>query len=180
MVVTVMNSGATRARRFKRRTYNTRLIRRDFCYRVDEVAELYGLHRQAVRRWLRDELRRIDDQRPVLIHGGDLIAFLDARQSKRKQACASGEIYCCRCKSPQRPRQNLVSVIFQNDTHLMLLAKCDTCGTRMNQFGSVRKLDQYRSTFIIQTTQGARIKGRSEPVVMCHLDEEKKNAQLQP
>lgn len=178
MTVTVMNNGAKRTRRPKRRTYNTRLIRRDFCYRVDEVAELYGLHRQAVRRWLRGGLRRIDDQRPFLIHGGDLIAFLDARQSKRKQACASGEIYCCRCKSPRRPRQNLVSVTFQNETHLMLLAKCDICGTRMNQFGSVQKLDHYRSTFITQTTRGPRLKGRSEPVVMCHLDEEKKNAQL--
>ena len=176
MAVTVMNSGAKRTRRPKRRTYNTRLIRRDYCYRVDEVAELYGLHRQAVRRWLRDGLRRIDDQRPILIHGGDLIAFLDARQSKRKQACAPGEIYCCRCKSPRRPHQNLVSIEIQNDTHLMLSAKCDKCGTGMNQFGSVRKLDHYRSTFIIQTTREPSIKGRSEPVVRCHLDEEKTNA----
>ena len=175
-----MDKAPKRTRSTKRRTYNTRLIRRDFCYRVDEVAELYGLHRQAVRRWLRDGLPRIDDQRPILIHGGDLIAFLDARQSKRKQACASGEIYCCRCKSPRRPSHNLVSVKLQNDTHLMLSAKCDTCGTGMNQFGSVRKLDHYCSTFIIQTTRWPSIKGRSEPVVMCHLDEEEKNAQLQP
>jgi transcription elongation factor Elf1 len=176
----LMNKGTIKTRNVKRRTYNTRLIRRDFCYRLDEVAELYGLHRQTVRQWLRGGLRRIDDRRPILINGGDLINFLNARQSKRKQACAPDEFYCCRCREPQRAHHNLVSFAIKSNAKLMLSANCSKCGTRMHRFGSVQKLDHYHSAFIIQTSAEARLKVRSEPVVISHLDEEKRNAQLQP
>lgn len=164
----------------KRRTYNTRLIKRDYCYRVEEVAELFGLHVQAVRRWLRDGLRRIDDRRPILIHGSDLIAFLDERQSKRKCRCAAGELYCCRCRMPRRPRSCLVRIELETDSRLLLSGECVECAAAMRQIGSVRKLDLYRSTFVVQMKASTRIDGRSEPSVMCHLDEEENDAALQP
>jgi transcription elongation factor Elf1 len=179
-MVILMNKETIKTKNVKRRTYNTRLIRRDFCYRLDEVAELYSLHRQTVRQWLRGGLRRIDDRRPILINGGDLIHFLNARQSKRKQACASDEFYCCRCREPRRAHNNLVSIVIKSNVKLVLSANCSKCGTRVHRFGSVQKLNDYHSAFIVQTLAEARITVRPEPVVNSHLDEEKRNAQLQP
>ena len=49
-------------------------------------------------------LSSVDDRRPALIHGGDLIEFLDARQARRKQKCATDELYCFRCRRPRHPR----------------------------------------------------------------------------
>ena len=163
----------------KRRTYNTRLIKRNLSYTIQEIAELFDLHVNAVRQWIKAGLPKIDDHRPHLIHGGELIEFLNERQAKRKHKCAPGELYCCRCRSPQKPQENAVNIKVQNETQLFLSAICAKCGARMQQIGTMRKLDQYHSTFTVQTIEGRRIRERFEPGVMCHLDEEKNNAQLQ-
>lgn len=166
--------------RRKRRTYNTRLIKRNLSYTIQEIAELYGLHTNAVRQWIKDGLPKIDDRKPFLIHGGDLIAFLDARQTGRKRKCAPDELYCCRCREPRRARQNLVSIEIRNEKQLTHSANCEECGTKMKQIGSVRKLDEYRSTFTVQTIERRHIRERCQTSVMCHLDEEKTHAELQP
>ena len=41
----------------RRRTYNTQLVKRDFSYSIQEIAEQFGLHPQAVRRWIKAGLR---------------------------------------------------------------------------------------------------------------------------
>jgi hypothetical protein len=98
------------SRHAKRRTYNTRLIRRDYAYFISEIAELFNLHRNAVRRWLKAGLCTVDDRRPSLVHGGDLITFLDSRQANRKRKCGANEFYCCRCRRPQRPLHNRIEI----------------------------------------------------------------------
>ena len=35
----------------RKRTYNVRLVRRDYSYDIREISELFSLHPQAVRRW---------------------------------------------------------------------------------------------------------------------------------
>lgn len=70
----------SRPSRRKSRTYNLRLIRRDYSYMIQEIAELFSLHPNAVRRWVKNGLRTIDSHRPQLIHGTDLIEYLDRRQ----------------------------------------------------------------------------------------------------
>lgn len=86
------------------RRYNYRLVKIHRTYRVDEIARLFGLHRNTVRDWIkRGGLKTIDDRRPVLILGSELIAFLQARRIKNKRPCAPGEIYCVRCRLPRVP-----------------------------------------------------------------------------
>lgn len=156
-------------RRVGKRTYDTRLVRRDYCYFVSEIADLFHLHPNAVRRWIRARLRTLDDRRPVLVHGGDLIHFLDARQAQRKQKCTADELYCCRCRRPRRPLFNHVEVHLRSETRLNLSGVCATCGARINRAGSVDRIEEYRLVFIIQTPGGARLSGRSDPSVKCHF-----------
>jgi len=164
--------------RLKRRTYNTRRIKRDYTYFIAEVAELFGLHRNAVRQWLKSGLLSIDGHRPTLIHGGDLIDFLDARQASRKQKCAPNEFYCCRCRCPRRPLHNRVEIEIRNQRKLNLSAVCDECGAGMNRAGSIKKMEEYRKAFIVQTPMKARISERSHPLVNCHLKKDTTNAGL--
>jgi tRNA(Ile)-lysidine synthase TilS/MesJ len=126
----------------KRRTYNTRLIKRDYAYFISEIADLLKLHRNAVRRWLKSGLPTIDDRKPALVYGADLIAYLDSRQASRKQKCEANEFYCCRCRRPQPPRQNRVEVQIHNRQKLNLSAVCRSCGARMNRAGSVQRIDE--------------------------------------
>jgi hypothetical protein len=168
-----------RARRAGKRTYNTRLIKRDYAYFISEIADLFHLHPNAVRRWIKAGLFTVDDRRPALIHGGDLIDFLDTRQAQRKQKCAIDEFYCCRCRRPRRPLFNRVQVQIRK-AKINLSGVCDTCGSRMNSVGSVSGIEDYRRTFMIQTPGEGLLSGRSDPIVMCHLDKDNTHADLQP
>lgn len=156
----------------RRRRYNTRLIKGSYSYTLQEIAELYDIHVNAVRRWLKHGLPTIDHRRPFLVHGGELIDFLEARQSQRKHRCAPNEFYCCRCRKPQRPLLNAVEIKIENQKQVTLSAKCARCGAAMNRIGSIQKLAEYSSTFAIQTIEQRRIRESSEPSVMCQMDED--------
>ena len=169
-----------KSRRAGKRTYNLRLIKRNYTYFISEIADLFQLHPNAVRRWIRAGLRTVDDRRPHLVHGGDLIDFLEARQAQRKQKCAADEFYCCRCRRPKRPLFNRVDIRIRNETRVNLSGVCGSCGAPMYRAGSVARIEEYRQTFITQTAGEGRISGCSEPTVMCHLDEDEIHAALQP
>jgi hypothetical protein len=171
---------APKAGRAGKRTYNTRLIKRDYGYFISELADLFHLHPNAVRRWIKAGLRTIDDRRPVLVYGGDAIDFLDRRQAQRKQRCGADEFYCCRCRRPQRPLFNRAEIQIRNAGKVNLAAVCHACGTRMNRAGSIARMEEYRQTFSVQTPREGRIRERSDPSVKCHLQEDKLHAALQP
>jgi hypothetical protein len=147
-----------------------RLIRRDLSYSINEIAELFALHPQAVRQWIKAGLETIDDHKPFLIHGNDLIAFLIERQSKRKHSCRAEQLYCFRCRGPRKPRNGRVTIQIRNATQLSLAGLCEICGLRMNRVGSVRRLADYRTTFNVETIAPARIEGDACVLDTHHLE----------
>jgi len=171
---------AREGRRVRKRTFNTRLIKRDFTYFVSEIADLFQLHPNAVRRWIKAGLSTVDGRRPLLVHGGDLIDFLNARQARRKQKCGPDEFYCCRCRGPRRALLNRVEIQNRNDGRIHLSGVCATCGTRINRAGSLAKIEEYRRSFDLQTLGERRIRVCPDPSVMCHSDKDGVHAALQP
>jgi hypothetical protein len=172
-----MSTDRQKSRRAKKRTYNTRLIKRDYAYFIWEIAELFALHPNAVRRWLKAGLVNLDDRRPILIHGSDLIDFLDVRQASRKQKCAADELFCLRCRRPRHPRFRRVELRFRSETRLDLSGVCEACGARMHRAGSAARLEDYRQAFNIEMLEG-RITGCSDPSLMCHLSGDKTDAAI--
>ncbi len=51
-------------------------------YTVEEIAELFGVHKNTVRAWLKAGLPICDDRKPMLILGADLRSFLKERKRK--------------------------------------------------------------------------------------------------
>jgi hypothetical protein len=100
-------------------------------YTVEEVARLFGTHRNTVRNWLRAGLKSIDDHRPVMIQGQVLRAFLQARREGAKRPCLPGTVYCCKCRAPRPPENGSVSFATQTGCTGILRAICEICGTRM-------------------------------------------------
>jgi len=86
---------------------NPRLVKIHRSYTVEEIARLLGKHKNTVRNWVKDALATIDDKRPMLILGTDLVEFLQARRVKNKQSCKSGQLYCVRCRVPKFPAGNM-------------------------------------------------------------------------
>jgi excisionase family DNA binding protein len=80
-------------------------------YTVEEVARLFGCHKNSVRRWIKSGLPVLDDRRPMLIHGSDLRAFLESQRKKSKQRCKPGQLYCVACREPKAPAGSIVDYI---------------------------------------------------------------------
>ena len=74
------------------RLYNPRLLQ---CYRIDQIAELYGCYKNTVGNWLRQGLRALDDERPVLVHGSALNDFHAAREAKAKAHVVQANCIVC-------------------------------------------------------------------------------------
>ena len=152
----------------RRYTYNVMLIRRDCSYSVQEIAELFHLHVNAVRRWLKASLKTIDDRKPQLIHGSDLIAFLRQRQKGRKQPCAPDQMYCCRCRAPRRPAGGQVIVERLNARQIMIRGTCELCGARMNRGGSLARFAQVEQSFTV-TKSPTPLAEPACPPVLCDM-----------
>lgn len=117
-----------------------RWVKRCRTYSVDEVASLFGLHRNTVRHWLRSGLSTIDDRRPLLVHGRDLAEFLKQRRAKSKHPCAPGQIYCLRCRAPRTPAGNSVAYRALTSDRGDLVGMCGVCGCRLFRRVSMAKL----------------------------------------
>jgi excisionase family DNA binding protein len=72
-------------------------------YAIDEAARVIGVHRNTVRHWIKNGLPVLDDRRPALILGSDLKGFLARQRKARRQPCQPGEIFCVKCRKPQKP-----------------------------------------------------------------------------
>ena len=112
---------------------NHRLVKRHRCYSVEEIADLLGKHKNTVRAWMKKGLAVIDNQRPMLIHGYDLITFLKKQRGKNKQHCKPGELYCVRCRAPKYPAENMADYSPVTDKFGNLKAICPDCNSIMNR-----------------------------------------------
>ena len=132
---------------------NPRLAKIHRNYTVDEIAKLYGVHKNSVRSWVKGGLPTTDDRRPMLILGRDLVAFLHARRSKNKRPCQPGEIYCMRCRSAQRPAGDMAE--YQAITHTTgnLIGICPCCDSMMYRRVNLARLAQVGANLDITMPQ---------------------------
>mgnify|MGYP001039076754 CR=1 FL=1 len=103
-------------------------------YTVEEIAEFFSVHKNTVRAWLKSGLPVCDDRKPMLILGADLRAFLQDKNSKRKQKCKAWEMYCVRCRKPQTPMGGMVDYVAENDTRGRLTGLCPECEGGLNKY----------------------------------------------
>ena len=127
-------------------------------YTVDEAARVLGISKGTVRRWVKTGLAAITDRKPILILGGDLIAFIDARLAT-KQRCQLDECFCFSCRAPRQPAFDAVEFVPLTATSGNLRALCETCATVMHKRLSTAKLAALRA--ILDVT----IRQASEPIV---------------
>jgi len=140
----------------KRRHPNHRLVKMHRSYTVEEVAKLFDIHKNTVRRWVKDGLVTIDDKRPMLILGHVLVAFLQARRTKNKQPCKPGELYCVRCRSPKSPAADMAEYSPITEKVGNLIAICPDCEAFMNRRVSLAKIEQIRGKMDISFPEAVR------------------------
>lgn len=132
---------------------NPRLAKIHRNYTVEEVASLFGVHRRTVREWVKRGLPTIDDRRPMLILGRDLVAFLQARRAKNKRPCKPGELYCLRCRAPKAPDGAMADYEHVTEGLGNLIGMCPDCELMMYRRVSLAKLEQVRGKLDVKMPQ---------------------------
>jgi hypothetical protein len=150
----------------RKRRPNYRLVKIHRNYKVEEVACLFGMHKNTVRAWVKAGLPTCDSKRPTLILGRDLATYLHARRTKNKRPCQPGEIYCMRCRAPKRPAGDMVE--YQPITESMgnLAGICPDCEGMIYQRANRVKLAAIQGKSDITFSEAERrVNESNEPSV---------------
>jgi hypothetical protein len=154
----------------KKRHPNHRLVKINRSYTVEEIANLFGSHKNTVRGWIKAGLAPTDDKRPMLILGHILAAFLQARRVKNKQPCKPGEIYCVRCRAPKFPEGDMAEYSPVTEKFGNLIAICPDCNSIINRRVSLAKIGQIRGRMDISFPEAPRhIVESNKPTVNSDL-----------
>ena len=140
----------------RKRRPNYRLVKIHRSYTVQEVACLFGTHKNTVRAWVKAGLPTCDGKRPILILGRELAAYLKTRRTKNKRPCQPGEIYCVRCRAPKRPAGDMAEYQPITATLGNLMGICPDCDGMIFRRVSLAKLAQIRGELDITFTEAER------------------------
>ena len=135
---------------------NPQLVKIHRSYTVEEVARLFDMHRNTVRNWVKEGLATIDDKRPMLILGHDLVAFIKIRRIKNKQKCKPGELYCVRCRVPRFPAGDMAEYSPVTEKFGNLTAICPDCNSIMNRRVSLARIGEVCANMDITFPQAMR------------------------
>lgn len=117
----------------QRTVYPLRIIRRDYSYTTQEVAEMFRTCEHTVLRWVKAGLKTIPGTRPYLIHSSDLLAFLEVRQARRKHPCGPTQFFCCRCRGAREITPASLDSQPTRNRMMRLTGLCEVCGGKVNK-----------------------------------------------
>jgi hypothetical protein len=142
-------------------------------YAIDEAARVIGVHRNTVRHWVKNGLPVLDDRRPALILGSDLKGFLARQRKARRQPCQPGEIFCVKCRKPQKPDGAVADYEPSSSTAGALVGLCPVCGTLIYRRTSLARLPAVKGILDVQIKRPqSRIGESAGPFVNCDSSEQ--------
>jgi excisionase family DNA binding protein len=140
----------------RKRRPNYRLVKIHRNYTVEEVARLFGVHKNTVRTWVKSGLPVCDLRRPTLIRGRELAAYLKARRTKNKRPCQPGEIYCVRCRASKHPAGSMAEYRPTTERLGNLIGICPDCEGMMYRRASKAKLPAIQAKLEVTFAQAGR------------------------
>ena len=127
----------------------TNRIKKNQAYSIPELADVAKVSEITVRRWVKEGMAKIDNQRPTLVMGFAALAFLDTRQAKAKQPMQTHQFYCLRCRAPKSPLGMMADYIPQSPSGGRLVALCSSCECTCNRNISADRLPQFQAVLDI-------------------------------
>ncbi|KCV81860.1 hypothetical protein ATO10_10955 [Actibacterium atlanticum] len=102
------------------------------CYTIQEAADITGVSERTVRAWIKGGLPAMTQERPTLIRGDTLIAFIKAQRSARKTLVGPDQFFCLKCRDARKPASGLVDCEVTGE-RAKLTAICGVCDTIMHK-----------------------------------------------
>jgi len=127
--------------------YNPNRVKINRSYTLEEVAALYGVHKNTVATWVKKGLPCMTARRPFLILGVELKGFIQRQRLSKKQRCKPNELYCVRCKSPVIPLDGFVEYQPMSATKGRLVGFCCHCDGEVGRFAALSQLPSYAQLF---------------------------------
>ncbi|MGA9070670.1 MAG: helix-turn-helix domain-containing protein [Terracidiphilus sp.] len=150
----------------RKRRPNYRLVKIHRNYTVEEVACLFGTHKNTVRAWVKAGLPTCDRKRPILILGCELAEYLKARRTKNKRPCQPGEIYCVRCRAPKQPAGDMAEYEPITEKFGSLKGICPDCDGMIYRRASRAKLSAIQGNLDISFSEPEpRVSESNLPIV---------------
>jgi excisionase family DNA binding protein len=122
---------------------NGRRVKIHHNYTIGAAAELLGVHKHTVRRWIAAGLPTTDAKRPFLVRGEDIRAHLRAR-APIKQRCRPGEFYCLKCRTPKRPALDMAEYLPRTPSRGHLRGICPICDRMIYRTVNRASIEQMR------------------------------------
>lgn len=127
--------------------YNPNKAKINRNYTFEELAGVYGVHKNTVTQWVKKGLPCLKEMRPFLIMGNDVRDYLQLQRVGKKQRCKPNELFCMRCKTPTQPAENFVEYLPISPTKGRLVGFCSHCDCVVNKFVSFKSLETYSGYF---------------------------------
>lgn len=108
---------------------NPKGIHKHMSYSVSELTSILGINEKTIARWMESGLKTVAGcEKPYLIYGSDLQAFLKDKDEKRKATLKRNEFFCFGCKRPRRAKRGSKKVVGDKEKAL-----CAVCSGKMSR-----------------------------------------------
>jgi hypothetical protein len=134
--------------------YNPNLVKINRSYSYEELAAVFGVHKNTISTWVKNGLPCLMERRPYLVLGIEARTYLKEKRVSRRQKCNSDELFCMRCKAPSLPAEGFVKYLPLTTTKGRLTGVCDRCDCVMNKFISHSSLERYSLVFDLAKPKG--------------------------
>ena len=124
--------------------FNSRGLSKHRSYTIEEAATIIGASDQTLRTWDKGGgLDVMKSQRPHMVHGAVLIAYLEARKPKKRPPLPPGEFDCWTCKTRGKPFGMMADYIPLAPNNGRLQALCGHCEGEVGTMVGTARLAKY-------------------------------------
>ncbi|MDX8347812.1 helix-turn-helix domain-containing protein [Cognatiyoonia sp. IB215446] len=113
------------------------------CYTIPEAADVTGVTNQTIRKWIKQGLPVLAAERPALVRGDDLIAFIKRQRAERKIDLLAHQFLCLKC-SAARNAAGGFATCRRTGPRMFLQAICEKCDGVMNKPFAESRLSELR------------------------------------
>ncbi|MEO4045078.1 site-specific integrase [Hoeflea sp. CAU 1731] len=129
-----------------RRLHSSHKAKKHWVYDQKAIRELYGVSRNTPLNWIKAGLKPIDDQKRILVSGGELNRFHHERWLNSRRPLEVGELPCYSCGCPRRCPIETVRFVEIKRGAGQLSGTCPKCLKPCYRFASARQVEEfYRS-----------------------------------